>query len=93
MTDLTKNGRPCGPDDESVLRAEAESTMPALTEREIEGIVRAVTNEEVAHYVEFGSVMVRRLQPFCTFLCYHSVGIPCIENSWKVQNDSTSALD
>ena len=49
------------PDDERVLRAEAESTVPALAEREIEGIVREVTDEEVAHYVEFGWVMMRRL--------------------------------
>jgi hypothetical protein len=31
----------------------------ALTEREIESIVREVTDEEVSHYAEFGWVMMR----------------------------------
>ena len=34
-------------DDERVLRAEAESAAPPLSESEIEGIVREVTDEEV----------------------------------------------
>ena len=34
-------------DDERVLRAEAESPAPPLSESEIEGIVREVTDEEV----------------------------------------------
>ena len=43
------------PGDARVLRAEAESTIPALTESEIESVVREVTDEEVAHYAEFGA--------------------------------------
>ena len=43
------------PDDKLSLRAEAESSVPALTESEIQSIVREVTAEEVAHYAEFGA--------------------------------------
>ena len=47
--------------DERALQAEAESTEPALSEDEIRGVVREVTDEEVAHYHEYGWVMMRGL--------------------------------
>ncbi len=49
------------PGDERVLRAEAESPVPPLSEEEIRAVVREVTDEEVAHYAEFGWVMMRGL--------------------------------
>eukprot|EP01043_Picozoa_sp_COSAG02_P100248 COSAG02_NODE_36335_length_456_cov_0.638655_2_plen_67_part_01 len=33
----------------------------AVSEEEVEAVVREVTDEEVAHYHEFGWVMMRRL--------------------------------
>ena len=53
--------------DERALSAEAESAVLALAEGEIEAIVREVTDEEVAHYAEYGERLAghlhRRLPP------------------------------
>jgi hypothetical protein len=49
------------PDDERALRAEAESTVAPLSDSQVEALVREVTDEEVAHYHEYGWVMMREL--------------------------------
>jgi hypothetical protein len=66
----------------------------AAAERALGGGYTAVlaSGGRAVSAVAMGWVHTRAATPFCTFLCGHPLGIPCMGKNTKVKNDCTGLV-